>query len=212
MFRDCHPERSAQHVVEGSGNAVLQVQNLSVAFGFDKNGKPHNYNMIMVSDSVATVTGAVFGTSTVTTFVESGSGIAAGAKTGLASLVTALCFLLAIFLLPIFAFIPSAAAASALIYVGVLMMGNVKEIDFANPLNAIPAFVTIIMMPLTYSITTGIGLGVVTYVVLHAIAYLIDFILFKANKKEEKPKWDISIVLLVVFALFLVYFLVPTSF
>lgn len=178
----------------------------------DENEKPLNYNKIMISDSVATVTGAVFGTSTVTTFVESGSGIAAGGKTGLTALVTAICFFLAIFLLPLFAFIPSAAAASALIYVGVLMMGNVKEIDFKNPLNAVPAFVTILFMPLTYSITTGIGMGIITFVVLNAIAWLVDFILYKSGKKEEKPEWKISIVLLVVFALFLVYFLVPTSF
>jgi AGZA family xanthine/uracil permease-like MFS transporter len=178
----------------------------------DKNGKPHNYNKIMISDSVATVTGAAFGTSTVTTFVESGSGIAAGAKTGLASLVTAICFFLAIFLLPIFAFIPNAAAASALVYVGVLMMGNVKGVDFKNPLNAIPAFVTIIMMPLTFSITTGIGLGIITYVILHVLAYLVGLIVHAIKKDSEKPKWDISVVCLVIFALFLVYFLVPTSF
>ncbi len=178
----------------------------------DENEKPLNYNKVMISDSVATVTGAVFGTSTVTTFVESGSGIAAGGKTGLTALTTAVCFFLAIFLLPLFAFIPSAAAASALIYVGVLMMGNVKEIDFKNPLNAVPAFITILFMPLTYSITTGIGFGVISYVVLNALAWLVDFILYKAGKKEEKPEWKISIVLLVVFALFLVYFLVPTSF
>ncbi|MCR5350665.1 MAG: NCS2 family permease [Acholeplasmatales bacterium] len=178
----------------------------------DKEGKPHNYNKIMISDSVATVAGAALGTSTVTTFVESGSGIAAGAKTGLASLVTAVCFLLAIFLLPIFAFIPIAAAASALIYVGVLMMGNVKEIDFKNPLNAVPAFITILTMPLTYSITTGIGLGIITYVILNCIAYVVGLLLYALGKTEEKPKWNISIVCLVVFALFLVYFLVPTSF
>lgn len=178
----------------------------------DKNGKPHNYNKIMISDSVATVTGAAFGTSTVTTFVESGSGIAAGAKTGISSLITAICFFLAIFLLPIFAFIPSAAAASALVYVGVLMMANVKDVDFKNPLNAIPAFVTIIMMPLTFSITTGIGLGIVTYVILHVLAYLVGLIVHAIKKDSEKPKWDISVVCLVIFALFLVYFLVPTSF
>ncbi len=178
----------------------------------DKNGKPHNYNKIMISDSVATAAGALLGTSTVTTFVESGSGIAAGGKTGLTALSTACLFFLAIFLLPIFAFIPSAACASALLYVGVLMMSNVKDIDFRDPLNAVPAFVTIIMMPLAYSITTGIGMGILTYVVINSVAYLVKLCLFKAGKIEEKPVWNISIVALVITALFLVYFFVPVSF
>lgn len=178
----------------------------------DQNGKPHNYNKIMVSDSVATVAGAALGTSTVTTFVESGTGISAGGKTGLTALTTACLFLLAIFLLPIFAFIPSAAAASALVYVGVLMMSNVKAIDFKNPINAVSAFVTIIMMPLSYSITTGIGLGVITFVVLSAISWCVEMILYKAGKKEEKPEWQISVVCAIVFVLFIVYFCVPTSF
>ena len=178
----------------------------------DKNGKPHNYNKIMISDSVATAAGALLGTSTVTTFVESGSGIAAGGKTGLTALSTACLFFLAIFLLPVFAFIPSAACASALLYVGVLMMSNVKDIDFRDPLNAVPAFVTIIMMPLAYSITTGIGMGILTYVVINCAAYLVKLCLFKAGKIEEKPVWNISVVALVITALFLVYFFVPVSF
>ena len=178
----------------------------------DKNGKPHNYNKIMISDSIATVTGALLGTSTVTTFVESGAGIAAGGKTGLTALSTACLFFLAIFLLPLFAFIPSAACASALLYVGVLMMGNVKDIDFKDPLNAVPAFVTIIMMPLAYSITNGIGMGIITYVLINCIAYVVKFCLYKAGKIEEKPVLNISVVALVITALFLVYFFVPVSF
>lgn len=175
----------------------------------DENGKPLNYNKIMISDSVATAAGALLGTSTVTTFVESASGIASGGKTGLTALVTAVLFFLAMFIAPVFEFIPSAACAPALIYVGVLMMQNVVGIDFKNVKNALPAFVTIIMMPLTYSITNGIGLGVITYVVVYGITWIIDLI---RNKNEEKPKANISIVLLVVFALFLLYFLIPTSF
>ena len=178
----------------------------------DQNGKPHNYNKIMISDSVATVAGAALGTSTVTTFVESGTGISAGGKTGLTALTTACLFVLAIFLLPLFAFIPSAAAAAALVYVGVLMMSNVKHIDFKDPINAVSAFVTIIMMPLAYSITTGIGMGVVVYVVLSTIAWCVEMILYKCGKKEEKPEWKISIVCLVIFVLFIIYFCVPTSF
>ena len=176
----------------------------------DETGKPLNYNKIMLSDSIATCAGAVLGTSTVTTFVESGAGVAEGGKTGLTAFVTAILFILSIFLLPIFAFIPSAAAASALIYVGVLMMSNVKNIDFENPTNAVPAFLTIIIMLLGYSITKGIGVGVISFVVIAVVKYIIGLIKFWC-KKGEKPQWEVSVVALVVFALFLVYFLVPVG-
>lgn len=177
----------------------------------DENGVPQNYNKIMLSDSVATCTGAILGTSTVTTFVESGAGVAEGGKTGLTALTTAILFFLAIFLLPVFAFIPSAAAAGALMYVGVLMMSNVKSIDFSDPKESVPAFVTILMMPLTYSITNGIGLGLIAYVVISLFVFLIKLIKYACGK-AEKPKWEISIVAIVITALFLVYFLVPTQF
>lgn len=180
----------------------------------DENGKPLNYNRIMISDSVATVAGSVFGTSTVTTFVESGTGIAAGGKTGLSSFVTTIMFFLSMFLLPLFAFIPSAAAAGALIYVGILMMANVKNIDFSTIKSSAPAFITIIMMVLTYSITKGIGLGIIVHVLISAVVYLVDLVKYAANKNKEescKPKWEVSVVCLVVFALFLVYFLVPIA-
>ena len=177
----------------------------------DENGVPQNYNKIMLSDSVATCTGAILGTSTVTTFVESGAGVAEGGKTGLTALTTAILFFLAIFLLPVFAFIPSAAAAGALMYVGVLMMSNVKSIDFSDPKESVPAFVTIAMMPLTYSITNGIGLGLIAYVVISLFVFFIKLIKYACGK-AEKPKWEISIVAIVITALFLVYFLVPTKF
>lgn len=181
----------------------------------DEKGKPLNYNKVMISDSVATASGAIFGTSTVTTFVESGTGIAAGGRTGLSSFVTTLLFVLSLFLLPLFAFIPSAAAAGALIYVGVLMMSNVVNIDFRNIKNAVPAFLTIITMLLAYSITKGIGIGVISYVLINIVTYLVDLIKYGCCKNKEnavKPKWELSVVILVVFALFLVYFLVPTEF
>lgn len=178
----------------------------------DEDGKPLNYSKIMYADSIATCTGAIMGTSTVTTFVESGAGIAEGGKTGFTALTTAILFFLAIFLLPVFAFIPGAAAASALIYVGVLMISNVKNIDFTEIKNAVPAFFTIIMMPLSYSITNGIGCGIVSYVVLSLLIYVVDIIVYAIKKKNgaEKPKWEISIVSIVIFVLFLIYFLVPT--
>lgn len=178
----------------------------------DEEGKPVNYGKIMYSDSIATIVGSLFGTSTVTTFVESGTGVSAGGKTGLTALTTAFLFLLAIFVLPVFAFIPSAAAASALIYVGVIMMSNVVDIDFNNIKNAIPAFVTIITMVLAYSITDGIGMGIITFVVLDVIIYLIDLIKYKKSmdKRKNKPELEVNFVTLIVFVLFLIYFLVPT--
>lgn len=180
----------------------------------DESGKPLNYNKIMVADSVATAVGSVFGTSTVTTFVESGTGIAAGGRTGFSSFVTSVMFLLSIFLLPLFAFIPSAAAAGALIYVGVLMMCNVKNIDFSSIKNAAPAFLTISMMVLTYSITKGIGIGMISYVLISIVCYLVDLIKYAVNKDKEnavKPVWDVSVVALVVCALFIIYFIVPVA-
>ena len=176
----------------------------------DEDGKPINYGKMMYADSIATITGSLFGTSTVTTFVESGTGVSAGGKTGLTALTTAILFLLSIFLLPLFAFIPTAAAASALIYVGVLMMSNVFNVDFSHVKNSIPAFITIIAMPLTYSITEGIGLGIVSFVLLDLVIYLADLINYKLGHSKIKPKTEITLVTIIVFILFLIYFLVPT--
>jgi len=175
----------------------------------DDEDKPINYGQMMYSDSIATVAGSVLGTSTVTTFVESGAGVAAGGKTGLTALTTAILFLLSVFLLPLFAFIPSAAAASALIYVGVLMMKNVVDIDFDNVKQSIPAFVTIITMVLAYSITDGIGMGIISFVVLDLLIYLVDLIRYN-SKNGKKPRLEITLVTVVIFILFLIYFLVPT--
>lgn len=183
----------------------------------DEDGKPLNYGKIMASDSIATVAGAMLGTSTVTTFVESGTGVAAGGRTGLTAFVVAILFFLSIFLLPLFAFIPTPAAASALIYVGVLMMSNVKNIDFSKIKNAVPAFLTIIIMPLGYSITKGIGVGLISYVILAVIIYLVDIIKYKVVKKKgseevEKPVFDVSVIAIIVAILFLLYFIMPTKF
>ncbi|MBQ0099566.1 MAG: NCS2 family permease [Firmicutes bacterium] len=177
----------------------------------DENGTPIAYDKIMYADSIATCTGALLGTSTVTTFVESGAGIAAGGKTGLTALVTAILFFLSMFLMPVFAMIPSAAAASALVYVGVLMMKNITKVNFDAIRVAVPAFLTIIMMPLAYSITTGIGVGILSFVIISIITYLIDLIKFKACKDDsvEKPEWKISVFTGIVAILFGVYFFVP---
>ena len=177
----------------------------------DENDKPHNYGKIMLSDSIATCTGAMLGTSTVTTFVESGSGVSAGGRTGLTAFTTATLFFAAMFATPLFAAIPSAAAASALIYVGVLMMkNNIKSVDFTTPINATSAFLTISVMVLSYSITKGIGVGMLSYTAMSIIDYLVELIV-SAIKKTEKPKWEVSVVAIVVSLLFVVYFFVPVS-
>lgn len=177
-------------------------------------GVPMNYDQIMVSDSVATCTGALFGTSTVTTFVESGAGIATGGRTGLTAFTTACLFLLSIFLLPVFASIPAAAASAALIWVGCLMLKGAKDLKLDSVKDFVPAFLTIAIMPFGYSITDGIGLGILSYVAIDLCGYIVDLIRYKLSKKENKvkPVWDLHVVTLIIAALFLVYFLVPTSF
>ena len=184
-----------------SGNRILS----------DENDKPHNYGKIMIADSIATCTGAAVGTSTVTTFVESGAGVSAGGRTGLTAFTTACLFFLSMFAMPLFAVIPSAATASALIYVGVLMMkNNVKSIDFSTAINAVSAFLTIVVMVLSYSITKGIGIGMISFVLMSAVSYVVELII-SAVKGTEKPKWDVSIVAIIVSVLFVIYFFVPAT-
>ena len=125
-----------------------------------------NMNRAMLADAIATCTGAVLGTSTVTTFVESSAGVAAGGKTGLTSLVTAGAFVIALFFAPLAKLIPSYAYGAALVYVGVLMMGSVKDIDWADVSSAVPAFLTMAMMPFTYNISYGIAFGLISYLVI----------------------------------------------
>lgn len=177
----------------------------------DENNKPYNYSKIMISDAIATCSGAMLGTSTVTTFVESGAGVSAGGRTGLTSFTTAVMFFLAMFAMPVFAVIPGAATAAALIYVGVLMMkNNIKAIDFSNAIKATAAFLTVVVMVLSYSITNGIGVGLLSYTVMSIIAYVIDAIKY-AVKKGEKPVWDVSVVAIIVSILFCLYFFVPKT-
>lgn len=130
-------------------------------------GEVPNMNRAMLADAIATCTGAVCGTSTVTTFVESSAGIAEGGRTGLTSLVVALGFVVAMFLAPIAQLIPNCATATALIYVGVLMMNGVKELDWTEPAVAVPSFLTIAMMVFTYNISFGIGFGILSYIFIN---------------------------------------------
>jgi len=125
---------------------------------------------MFMADAAATVAGACLGTSTTTTYVESAAGIVEGGRTGLTAFTTAICFALALFLSPVFLAIPSAATAPALIIVGVMMMPSVARIHWDDFSKAIPAFLTIIAIPLAYSISDGILIGVITYVACHAVA------------------------------------------
>ena len=135
----------------------------------DKDGKLPRIKPVLLADAIATSAGAVLGTSTVTTFVESASGVSAGGRTGLTALVTALLFLVSMFFAPIFTAIPSFATAPALIIVGFLMFTNIKEIKMEedNYTSVIPAYICIIAMPLFYSISEGIALGVISYVIIN---------------------------------------------
>ena len=159
----------------------------------DENGVPLRMNRMMLCDAVATCVGAVAGTSTVTTFVESSSGVAVGGRTGFTALVTAILFAVAMFLSPIAQLIPSAATATALIWVGVLMMTSVVKIDWEDAAEAIVAFLTFIVMVLGYSISKGIGIGIIAYIVVKLCTGKI--------KEISIPTWVIGVLFLATFIL-----------
>lgn len=154
----------------------------------DENGEVINLRQALMSDAISTAAGALVGTSTVTTVVESSAGIAEGGKTGLTSLTTAILFLLSIIFVPLISIIPAQATAPALIYVGVLMLAGVKDIDFDDVSNALPAFCTIVFMPFTYSIANGIAIGLITYCLVK---------LFTGQKEQIKP---LTLIIALTFA------------
>ena len=160
----------------------------------DKDGKLPRIRSALLADSIATSCGAILGTSTTTTFVESSSGVSEGARTGLASVVTGLLFFLSIFLSPVFIAIPGFATAPALIFVGFLMITAVKDIHFDTAIEAIPAYLTLLTMPILYSISDGIAVGFISYVVLHLLA---------GKAKEIKPLMYVLAVLFVLKYIFL---------
>jgi len=152
-------------------DSVGTIVACSYEAGFvDKEGKVEHVDRILEADAVATVAGSLLGTSTTTTYIESASGIANGAKTGFASVVTAALFLLALLFAPLIGIVPAYATAPALIIVGVYMFKNIKEINFSDFTDGIPAFLTIILMPLTYSISTGLSFGFISFILLKAVA------------------------------------------
>ncbi|MBP5381855.1 MAG: NCS2 family permease [Bacteroidales bacterium] len=136
----------------------------------DEKGNVDGIDKMFLADSIATVAGACFGTSTTTTYVESASGVGAGGRTGLTALTTAACFALTLLFSPLFLAIPGAATAPALVIVGVMMMGPVVKIDWEDFSESIPAFITVLLMPVAYSISDGILIGVISYVLLNALS------------------------------------------
>ena len=144
---------------------------VSLKGGFlDKNGKLPRISGALCADAIATSVGAVMGTSTTTTYVESASGVAAGGKTGLTAVTAAVLFALSILFAPIFLAVPAFATAPALIVVGYLMLSSVADIDWKDAGESVPAFVTLAWMPFTYSISDGIMFGVISYTVVNALA------------------------------------------
>ena len=135
----------------------------------DEKGNIDGINKVFMADAVATTCGACLGTSTTTTYVESAAGVGAGGRTGLTAFTTACCFAIALFFAPIFTHIPSAATTAALVIVGLMMLSPIKEIDLDDFSESIPAFLTIILMPLCYSISDGILIGMIAYVVINAL-------------------------------------------
>ena len=202
---------SAYVAAHGSTSLVLTIITTSLAFCmvdmFDtigtlygacsrgnlltKDGDIPNMNQAMLADAIATTTGAICGTSTVTTYVESSAGVAEGGKTGLTAMFTALFFFIAMFFSPIASLIPGCATAAALVYVGVLMMNCVKDIDWLSAESAVPAFLTLAMMPFTYNISYGIAFGMISFVAIK---------LFSGKIKETNiGTWIVALLFAIMF-------------
>ena len=158
---------------------------------FQADGKLPRVGRALMADAIGTVAGACCGTSTVTTFVESASGVEAGGRTGLTALTTAVMFLACIFIAPIAAIIPAAATSSALIYVGILMLQGLKNVDFNDLDQIVPVFIMLIAMPISGSIGHGIGLAMISYTIIKV---------FSGKAK------DVSVLTYVIAALFIVKF------
>ena len=159
----------------------------------DENGNIHRIKHAFMADSIATTVGAMLGTSTTTTYVESASGVAQGGRSGLTAFVVGLCFMLALFFSPLFLSIPAAATAPALVIVGLLMMEPVKNIPWDDYSESLPAFICLISMPLTYSISNGILLGMIAYVLMNII-----------TGKRSKVSWTM-VILAILFVLKFIY-------
>ena len=175
-------------------DTIGTVVGVSVKSGMvDKDGNVDGINKVLMADAVATVAGAVFGTSTTTTYIESASGVSEGGRTGLTSFTIAVCFAIALMFSPLFLAIPGAATGPVLFIVGVMMASPVKDIDWSDYSEAIPAFVTMLLMPLAYSISDGIMLGMITYTLLNALAGKL--------KKVSVMMWVLAVLFILRYVL-----------
>ena len=175
-------------------DTIGTVVGVSVKSGMvDKDGTVDGINKVLMADAVATVAGAVFGTSTTTTYIESASGVSEGGRTGLTSFTIAVCFAIALMFSPLFLAIPGAATGPVLFIVGVMMASPVRDIDWSDYSEAIPAFVTMLLMPLAYSISDGIMLGMITYTLLNALAGKL--------KKVSVMMWILAVLFILRYVL-----------
>ena len=175
-------------------DTIGTVVGVSVKSGMvDEKGNVDGINKVLMADAVATVAGAAFGTSTTTTYIESASGVSEGGRTGLTSFTIALCFAIALLFSPLFLAIPGAATGPVLFIVGVMMTAPVKEIDWEDYSEAIPAFVTMLLMPLAYSISDGIMLGLISYVFLNTLTGKV--------KKVSIMMWILAILFILRYVL-----------
>lgn len=157
----------------------------------DDDGNVKNLNQAFMADAIGTTVGAILGSSTVTTYVESASGVNVGGRSGLTSFTTALCFIVALLFAPLFLAIPGQATAAALILVGVMMMHDIRKVDFSDYVTGIPCFICIVLMPLTYSISDGILMGVISYVLIHLLTGTL-------KDKDERNNINWATILLAV--------------
>lgn len=175
-------------------DTIGTVVGVSVKSGMvDEKGNVDGINKVLMADAVATVAGAAFGTSTTTTYIESASGVSEGGRTGLTSFTIAICFAIALLFSPLFLAIPGAATGPVLFIVGVMMAAPVKEIDWDDYSEAIPAFVTMLLMPLAYSISDGIMLGLISYVFLNTLTGKV--------KKVSVMMWILAILFILRYVL-----------
>ncbi len=175
-------------------DTIGTVVGVSVKSGMvDEKGNVDGINKVLMADAVATVAGAAFGTSTTTTYIESASGVSEGGRTGLTSFTIAICFAIALLFSPLFLAIPGAATGPVLFIVGVMMAAPVREIDWDDYSEAIPAFVTMLLMPLAYSISDGIMLGLISYVFLNTLTGKV--------KKVSVMMWILAILFILRYVL-----------
>ncbi|HHL2030168.1 TPA: NCS2 family permease [Clostridium perfringens] len=167
----------------------------------DKKGRVPNAGKALMTDAIATTAGALLGTSTVTVYVESATGVEEGGRTGLTAITIGALFFVAMFFSPIFVAVPACATAPALIYVGYLMLTSVLKIDFSDITDAVPAFLIIALMPLTYSIGDGLTIGVLSYVILNILHNIFT------KKKEDKK--ELSMVMIVLAIIFVIKLCLP---